>query len=655
LTINETDAYIRKIENQQRQQRPRMNPHPVGGRASIEVAKTLKGLCRHIEVNSDADNAYDLAFSFAITMGFGYFRLYTDYIRDDSFDQDIYVGQIENPFTVYFDPNSSLPDGSDSERCLVTDLMTKKMFRKQYPGAQDQGFRETGTGEMQNEWVTKEDIRLAEYMYVSRVKAELVMLSDGTTLYGDSLPPEEILSQAGIVIKGTRPSYKRQVKWCKQTGFEVLEEKIIPGRYIPVVPVYGVQVILDGKRKRFGLVRFARDPQTMINFWQTAMTEQAAMMPKAKWLLAEGQDEGHENEFAQANTRAFPVLRYKTVDVDGKPAPPPQRIEPSQVDAAALANATIAGENLKRVLGVYDPQVKTDGNKSGKAIRGEAMQSEISNYNYFDNLTRSIKHAARIILGWTPSTYDVQRQMRIIGDDGKPSMVTVNERVQEPPGEDGTPGAITVKNDLTVAEYDVVMDTGPGMGTLRQEAVENLGQILGANKELMQVIGDLWFRNMDFPGAETIADRLAAANPMAQIDEKSDIPPRVQMMIKQLQEQLKQAGQQMQQMGLEIKYKHGLQGIKEEGATKRALMKETNDAHERETTQRQKQHDSEVFALSAQHVAEINALARILTSKTEHGNRLREMVAQFQHEADMQERQLEAKSNQEETAGTTLQ
>ena len=98
LTINETDAYLRKIENQQRQQRPRMNPHPVGSKASIEVAKVLKGLCRHIEVNSDADNAYDLAFSFALTNGVGYYRLHSDFTRPNSFDQDIYIDQVENPF-----------------------------------------------------------------------------------------------------------------------------------------------------------------------------------------------------------------------------------------------------------------------------------------------------------------------------------------------------------------------------------------------------------------------------------------------------------------------------------------------------------------------------------------------------------------------------
>ena len=644
LTINETDAYIRKIENQQRQQRPRMNPHPTGSRASIEVAKTLKGLCRHIEVNSDADNAYDLAFSFAITMGVGYFRLYTDYIREDSFDQDIYVGQIENPHTVYFDPNSAKPDGSDAERCLVTDLMTKKAFRQQYPSASEDSFKETISGEMQAEWLTKEDIRIAEYMYCDRVKSELVMLSDGTTLYKDQVPDESILIPAGISIAGSRPSYKKQIKWCKQTAFEILEEKIIPGRFIPVVPVYGVQVVLDGKRKRFGLVRFARDPQTMINFWQTAMTEQAAMMPKAKWLIAEGQDEGHENEFAQANVRAFPVLRYKTVDVDGKPVPPPQRIEPSPVDSAALMNAQIAGENLKRILGVYDPQVKTDGNKSGKAIRGEAMQSEESTYNYFDNLTRSIKHGARIILGWVPTTYDVQRQMRIIGDDGKPSMITVNEKVQ-----DEQTGAITTKNDVTVEEYDVVMDTGPGLNTKRQEAVEVMSTMLAANKDLFPMIGDLVFRNMDFPGADVIADRLAAANPLAQIDEKSDIPARAQMMIKHLQQQLEQAGQQIQGMGQELKFKHGIAAMKEEGATKRALMKETNDAHEREITQKQKQHDTETFALTAQNVAEINGLVKLLTSKTEHGHRLREMLLEFEHTTQLQDQQLAAKSAETET------
>ena len=38
-------------------------------------------------MNSDADNAYDLAFEYAVSMGWGYWRVVTDYIREDSFDQ----------------------------------------------------------------------------------------------------------------------------------------------------------------------------------------------------------------------------------------------------------------------------------------------------------------------------------------------------------------------------------------------------------------------------------------------------------------------------------------------------------------------------------------------------------------------------------------
>lgn len=629
LTINETDAYIRKIENQQRQQRPRMNPHPVGSRASIEVAKVLKGLTRHIEVNSDADNAYDLAFSFAITMGWGYFRLRTDYTREDSFDQDIYIDQVENPFAVYFDPNSSQPDGSDGEKALITDLIPRATFRKQYPSADELSFTTQATGDATTEWVQKETIRVAEYFYVDKVADTLVKLSDGTIIFKSRLPKPEILALGGVTVIGDRKSFRRSVKWQKQTQTEILEERTLPGRWIPVIPVYGVRMFIDNRRRTFGLVRFAKDPQTMVNFWQTAMTEITALAPKAKWLLAEGQDEGHENEFAKANVSALPYLRWKPTLIEGTqiPAPPPTRVQPDPVPAAAMQNAFVMGENLKRVLGVFDPQVKTDGNKSGKAIQAETMQSEMSNFNYYDNLTRSLKHAARIILDWTPTVYDTERVMRIIGEDEKPSLVTVNERkVVE--------GVEKILNDVTVAEYDVVMDTGPGYNTKRQEAFDAFINLMAGplGEVIAQAGSDLVVRLMDAPGMEVLADRLAAANPLAQVDDKSEIPPKVQMIIKALQDQVKQLGGQLQAAGQEIKSRQSIAEIKETGATVRARLQAEGEKEERKITRAQKQHDTEVYALTAQNVAEIDGLVRILTSNNEHGARMREMLAKFEHE-----------------------
>ena len=642
LTINETDAFIRKIENSQRQQRPRMNPHPVGSKASIQVAKVLKGLCRHIEVNSDADNAYDLAFAFAITMGFGYFRMRTDYVREDSFDQDIYIDQVENPFSVYFDPNSTLPDGSDSERCLVTDLVPRYTFKKQFPGASEEQFTTTSTGDT-IDWVKKDTIRVAEYFSVEKKRAKLVKLSDGTVTFFDAkLMTPEALAGAGLVVVGERDSYKRVVHWQKQTQTEILEERDLPGRWIPVIPVYGVRMYIDNKRRCFGLVRFAKDPQTMLNFWQTSMTEVVALAPKAKWLLAEGQDEGHENEFARANVSALPYLRYKPTMVDGQLAPPPSRIQPEPIPAASMQNAMMMSENLKRVLGVFDPQTKTDGNRSGKAIHAERMQSEESNFNYYDNLTRSLKHAARIILDWVPTIYDTQRVMRIIGEDGKPSLVTLNERKM-----DTEAGVEKILNDVTVAEYDVVMDVGPGYNTKRQEAVGVFTEMLGTplGEKIAQVADDLIVRQLDVPGAEEIADRLAAANPLAQIDDKSEIPPKVQMMVKSLQAQVQQLTQQLNQAGGLLKSRADVAMIREEGQTVRARLTSEGEKAEREITRAQKVHDTEVYALTAQNVAEINGLVRILTSKTEHGHKMQQMLAQFEHEVSQLDAEQQAKAS----------
>ena len=643
LTINETDAFIRKIENSQRQQRPRMNPHPVGSRASIETAKVLKGLCRHIEVNSDADNAYDLAFSFAVTMGFGFFRLRTDYISEKSFDQDIYIDQVENPFSVRgILEHSTLPDGSDAEKCIITDLMKRDAFRREYPGAEEISFNSNNSG-ADSDWVQKEYLRVAEYFHIEKVKDTLVKLSDGTILFKSKLPAPEMLAVAGIQVIGDRPSFRRSVKWQKQTQTEVLDEKTLPGRWIPVVPVYGVRMYIDNKRRTFGLVRFAKDPQTMLNFWQTSMTEVTAQAPKAKWMMAEGQEEGHENELAKANVSNLPYLLYKPTSFEGQPVPPPERMQPEGIPAASMQNAMLMAENLKRVLGVFDPQVKTDGNKSGKAIQGEKMQSEESNYNYYDNLTRSLKHAGRIILDWTPTTYDVQRLTRIIGDDGKPDLVTLNEKKE-------VDGAVQILNDVTVGEYDLVMDTGPGYNTKRQEAFDAFTQILqGALGEVVAKVGaDLVVRTIDAPGMDTLADRLEASNPMAQIDDKSDIPPKAQMMIKGLQQQVQQMGQQLQQAGIILKSRQDVEEIRSHTTLLSEQIRQKGDREEREVTRAQKQHDTETYALTAQNVAEINGLVKLLTSRTEHGQRLREMLLEFEHNAQMQDKQLKAKSEQTE-------
>jgi hypothetical protein len=566
IVVNKVDNYCRQVSNQQRQQRPRIKVHATNTHEDMVDAQTISGIIRHIEVNSNADHAYDNAFEYAVRMGWGYMRVRTDYISEDSFDQEIYIDAIDNPFTVYFDPNSVLPDGSDADRCLITTMMRKDEFRKLYPDAEDGGtsFTQRGTGDSQSEWITKEDIRLAEYYYTVKEKAKLYLLSDGTATFADDKDFFTRLANYGIEVVDTRESYKKTIKYCKLTAVEVLEERDWAGKYIPIVPVYGRHIVIGDKRKKFGMIRYAKDPQRMYNFWQTSITEGVALAPKAKWLLAEGQDEGHENDWTNANIKSFPLLRYKQTDIDGRPAPPPTRLQPEPPQAGIMAAAMGVDNDIKGIMGVFDPAQLGQGNISGKALNGQQQQVDLTNFDYYDNLTRSISHVGKICLDLIPKIYDTERVMRIIGDDGKPELLTINQR----------DSVGRVLNDISVGQYDVVMETGPGYNSKRQEAVDNMLPLLSAAPSLMEVAGDLVFRNMDWPGADIIADRLAAANPMAQIDDKSKIPPQVQMQLAMSQKQIQELTQAVQARDMMLQSRMDVEQFKQQAETQRTMMKE---------------------------------------------------------------------------------
>lgn len=637
LTINKLDAYVRQIVNQMRQSRPRMRAHSMNSEANAKVADIITGIFKHIEVNSDADTAYDTAGEYAVRIGWGYWRVITDYVREDSFDQEIFIRPIDNPFSVYFDPNSIQPDGSDAEKVLITTLMSKNDFRIQYPGADDGGdFNQRGTGDFDPDWVQKEDIRVAEYFYCERKKTKLLLLSDGTKVYKDEAPSPEILAAAGIMVVGERDTMRKQIKWCKLTGLEILEERDWSGRYIPVVPVYGQQLTVEDKRKKYGLVRNAKDAQRMYNYWQTSLTESIALAPKAKWLLAEGQDEGHENEWAQANIKSMPVLRYKQTDINGKEAPAPQRLQPEPPPAGVIAAAMSIDKDLQSVVGIFDPSQLPQGNMSGKAIRGQQQQQDMTNFHYYDNLVRSMKHTGRIILDLIPKIYDRERVLRIIGYDGQPEMVTLNQRTQDEMGVE------KVLNDVTVGEYDVYMDTGPGYQSKRQEAVEAMMPMISTNQELFNLAGDLVFRNMDFPGAEVIADRLAANNPLAQIDEKSEIPPQIQMKLMQAEKQIADMQQMIAAMELEKQYRGDIENIRQEGETKRKLMDVTSRAYNTDTINEAKVNQQILNSQASQNKAELDAVTKMLLKRMDTSE-LRQVIA----EKDAEQAQVAAFAEQE--------
>jgi hypothetical protein len=893
LTINKTDNFVRSVVNNMRLQRPRIKVHPVADGADVKVADVIQGLMRHIEVNSNAESAYDIAADSQVRMGWGYWRVCTEYTADDSFDQEIYIEAIKNPFSVYWDPSSVQPDGSDAQWCIITERVKREKFKRMYPGKDPVDFKTLGAGDEKALWATRDEVVIAEYYRIEETPDTLCQLSNGSRLYKSRLPKPEVMQYAGVTVVAERETMRKQLKWSKLTARDELDSRDLPGKYIPVVPVFGGELCVDGEVIRYGMVRQLKDPQRMYNFWRplsldtpiptpdgwkrmgdvhagdlvfdeqgkpcnvigespihinrkcyrvtfddgssvvsdgehpwtvetrgkrtaktwewvkkdlatrelvpgthfidvakplqlpdadlpidpyllgvwlgdgataepritqstedveelraklaarglnpgpataygsrwakrgaaafsvygvrkqftklgllgnkhipaiylrasesqrwallqglmdtdgsisnkglcsftntnpaiadgfaellrslgikvkfvkrvgrvrmwadgtqsahvdawqfhfsahddqpvfglsrkasrlpsaairmerrtkrhsivsvepvdsvpvkciavdtpthlflagpgmvpthnTAETEIVALAPKAPWLMAEGQDEGYEEEWNTANNRSYSRLKYKPMhDEQGNQLPPPQRLGPQPVPTGAIQAAMAASEDLKAVAGMFDPALGAPGQEtSGVMVQARQGQSDLSNYHFYDNLTRSIRHTGKIILDLIPHYYDTQRVVRCIGEDGEPESVTINEKQTDEAG-----AVQKVLNDVTTGTYDVVMDTGPGFQTKRQEAAAGLLEMLKTElgKQIAQVAPDIIVRQLDIPGIDAVADRLAAANPVAQQEKNlpPDLPDEARAIIMHLTAQNQQMQQQLQKL-----------------------------------------------------------------------------------------------------------
>ena len=566
LTINKTDTFVRSVVNNMRASRPRIRVHPVSDGACVKKANVIEGLIRHIEVNSNADLAYDTGAEYQTRSGEGFWRIASRYIADDSFDQELYIDRIRNPFTVYMDPSATMPDGSDADWCIITSSMKKTAFRKKYPRAKIADVKDLGAGDDKAVWASAEEVVVAEYYRFVDKEDELWLLSNGAKMLKSRAPlsEHELLVNHNIRVVHRRPTTSRQLKWSLCTAVEELDERDQPGKYIPVVRVVGAEMIDNGRVIRFGMVRQLKDPQRMYNYWRTQETEFVALAPLAPWLIAEGQDEGHENEWQNANRKSYSRLVYKPVKgEEGEVLPPPQRLTPQQIPAASVNAAVAASEDLKAVAGMFDPSLGAPGQEtSGVMVRARQGQSDMSNYHFYDNLTRAIRQTGVVLLDLIPYYYDTQRVIRILGVDGVPQTTTINEKQRD------EMGAIQqVLNDVTVGTYDVVMETGPGYQTKRQENSDMLLGLLKTMPQVAQTAGDLVVRQMDFEAASDVADRLAAANPLAMAEKKlpDDLPDDVKALIAHLMGANQQMQQALQQADLEKKYRMGVEQVRQQG------------------------------------------------------------------------------------------
>jgi len=567
-----------------------------------------------------------------VTIGWGYWRVCSDYIEQDSFDQELLIKPIRNTFTVYMDPASTLPTGEDADWVIITEMMKREDYKRDYPDAANTEFQHTGNGDAMAEWESKDEIRLAEYYRIRKSTETLYRMTNGMALFKDQIEELEAdLSAAKVTYamsggkKVSRESTRKCVEWYRLNGQAIVDRRSrsdnpLPDKWIPVIRCEGNVLDLNGRVRRKGMVWDLMDPARMYNYWRTMETELLALAPKAPWVVAAGQLDGHP-EWKDANQKPYSALVYEPAVIeqpDGSKQllPPPSRTPPVAVPAGAVQAAQGAQQDLMAVAGMpHDPSADVPGAAiSGVALQRRQALSDIGHYQYYDNQTRAIAHTGRILLSLIPFYYDTARMQRIIGEDGIPDMQAINTPQPNPLN----PAVMEIKNDLKVGRYDVVMDTGPGYETKRLEGANSMLELLKTElaKPIAAVGADLVVRSMDFAGADDLANRLMPTNQAGMQKAIAGLPKQAQQIVQTIQGQMQQQSQVIQQLQQQLKFKtdieHGWMSVERDKIN--ANLKNATDAD------KTKKEDTAVRAVTQVHVAEIQQTGNLLGTHVQAGH-----------------------------------
>lgn len=514
LTINRLPQFVEQVTGEIRQMRPAVKAVPVDRRGDEDTAEIIAGLIRYVENRSTASEAvYPQAADSQVAAGIGHWQVETEYADDSTFEQELRIAPIDDGIAVRWDPDASLPTRADAMFCFVPVDMSRDAFEERYPDASVASW-ESEDGLNFTDWLTDDHVRVAVYWYKKPVKKLLALMPDG--VIEDVTDDPEAAAEAKAA--GGRVELRPGHKVCRAviSATEVLEGPTEwPGRHIPVVPVIGREIRLGRKTFRYGLVRFAKDPQRLFNYAESAKAETIGQQPKAPWLVTDENIADYEDEWGRANQDNLPYLRYTPDPKNGNA--PPQRINPPVSSPAIADMVRSSAENLHAVTGIYPAALGAQSNEtSGKAIRARQEEGDTGTFVFVKNFGLAIKRTAEIVTDLIPHIYDTARTVRIVGDDGKVDLVEINQpHGLAEMGEDGSPAMHKVLHDVTVGAYDVVVDMGPSYATKQAEARDGMTALVQAAPEVAPLIMDLIAKAQDWPLADKIGKRARLLLPPA--------------------------------------------------------------------------------------------------------------------------------------------
>ena len=594
IHLDQLNQFLSQVNGNVRKSKRAIKAIPKGNGANDQDAQKRSAAIMGIEERSQAQPIYLGAFQSMIERSYGFAVIRTEYKDESSFDMEILIKPIMNPDTVLLSPYYKQPDASDIPDGFILDLMPKAQFKQKYPDARVTDFGDQDLNDSTiTDWIKDKYLQIGEYWKVQSTFETLLLVE---TAKGPVVFKEDewkAAKEAGIQgeVKRDRKVEVPEVFQYMTNGLETLDRVPWDGSRIPIISCLGPErwTTEGGKPKRelLSMVRFARDPQMLLDYLASGECEEAGQIPKSPFVGAVGQFETDKEAWSEVTKVPHAFLQYDIQLDGGEVVPPPTRPQWTPNFQVWEIAKDAAGRAVQAAMGItpLPDAAQRRNQKSGVALEKIDDMMSLGSFPFVDRFESCFLHN----MGWqineliTP-VLDTQREMPISTPDGKRSTMQLVGNTSHPLDESGAYEVQGLQDGhlhTGKGEFDVTLSTGPSEDSERQEQdefvdslIENLANLPMPGTPAAKVLAlGIRMRPTLGPVGQQIADVFDPPPP------DPNMPPQAQAAIQQLQSQLQQAIQEnsalhMERAGkvLEQQTKLIMQQMKEDGDNQRAQL-----------------------------------------------------------------------------------
>jgi hypothetical protein len=522
-SINRCKPAVDQVENEAASNPPGPEAYPVGNGADKDGCDVIEGLIREYEYRTDAANSRMTALRYAMAGGSGVYEMCTDYRSGRSMEQCFGLKEIEDPATVFSDPNARMRHRQDQMVGGRIRRFSKAQIEEQYPDANlkifNRGLIDRAAGWMQDafpiswksqnatslaEWInpTADEYYVCEFYRVTIEKVKLFLYSDDIIRYEDEPVPPGVtirLDSDNEPISRT-DSRRRIMKHVVTALDELVEPAEWPGEIIPLIWLLGPEIYIKGKLYRLSLISGAIGAQRSLNYTATSMNEIVGLMTKSPFVGWEGQFDITNaqgfNPWETSNTQVYAYMEVKptwainpTTNVAELLSMPQRNIWEAPI-ARLFEALTFWGEQIKAATSIFfDPtQQSARDVQSGEAIKALQAQTNIGTSGWQKTLqsacTLEYQEARKIFR----KIYDGPRVVTIVQPDSKHELAWINQNFQ--PGEiDPRTKKQGKNNDIVAGEFSIRVTAGPSYKDRVDKALNKILEFIKVDPAILQAPG----------------------------------------------------------------------------------------------------------------------------------------------------------------------